>query len=180
MENIIKKFVKPYRDFPKPGVVFWDFTPLEEKPELMKDAIMQIKKYFQKSQIDKIAAVESKGFIIGSNLAYELGKPLVLIRKPHLIPGEVIAEKFIKEYGEGEYQMKKGVVRKGEHVLIVYDIMAGPGASQAAIHLVEQNGGLVAGLAFITELEYLHGRESLKNYRVFSLVKIPTPDMYAI
>lgn len=168
-------FVCPYHDFPKPGVVFWDFTPLEEQPELMKQAITEIKTHFSGKQIDKIAAVESKGFIIGSALAYGMNQPLVLIRKPHLIPGEVLSETFVKEYGEGEYQIKQGVITSGEHVLIVYDIMAGPGATRAAINLVERSGGTVAGAAFITELEYLHGRDQLAGYDIFSLVKIQSP-----
>lgn len=180
MDRNFKQFVRPYRNFPKPGVVFWDFTPLEEKPELMKHVIAAIRDHFVQSQIDKVAVLEAKGFIIGSALAYEMQKPLLLIRKPNLIPGEVLAEKFIKEYGEGEYQIKKNAIKENEKVLIVYDIMAGPGASLAAIKLVERSGGIVTGLAYITELEYLHGREALTNYNIFSLVKIPDPNISEI
>ncbi|MFH1638356.1 MAG: adenine phosphoribosyltransferase [Candidatus Woesearchaeota archaeon] len=166
-----KQFIEAHRDFPKKGVVFRDFTPLIKNPEAFRDAINDIKKHFNGKDINKIAAIESKGFIIGSALAYEMGLPLVLIRKPSLTPGEVISEKFIKEYGEGEYQVKNGTFTSQDNVLIVYDIMAGPGATRAVIHLVEKQKAKVVGCAYVIELEYLHGREQLKGYDLFSLVK---------
>ena len=105
-------------------------------------------------------------------MAYELNVPLVLIRKPNLIPGEFYSETFIKEYGTAEYQIKNDAIDKDENVVIVYDIMAGSGASQAGINLVEKSGGQVNGLVYITELEYLGGRENLEKYDIFSLVKV--------
>jgi adenine phosphoribosyltransferase len=172
MNRSFSSFVTPYKNFPKLGVVFWDFTPMEENPEVMKQAISEIIRHFQDKAITKVVAVESKGFIIGSVVSYEMQKPLVLIRKPNLMPGTVLTEKFVKEYGVGEYQMKQNTISSDDNVLIVYDILAGSGASQAAINLVIRQGGTVGGLAFITELEYLHGREELNKYNVFSLVKI--------
>lgn len=167
-----KEFVKNYKDFPKKDVLFWDFTYLLKDVKARKCAINEIKEFLKNKKIDKIAAVESKGFTIGSMLAYELDLPLVLIRKPNLIPGKFYSEEFIKEYGKAEYQIKDDAIEDGENVLIVYDIMAGSGASKAAINLVEKSGGEVAGLVYITELEYLNGREDLKNYNIFSLVKV--------
>ncbi len=167
-----KEFVKSYKDFPKKDVLFWDFTYLLKDVEVRKCAINEIKKFLKNKKIDKIAAVEAKGFTIGSMLAYELNLPLVLIRKPNLIPGNFYSEEFIKEYGKAEYQIKEDSVQKNENVVIVYDIMAGSGASKAAINLVEKCGGKVEGLVYITELEYLNGREDLKDYNIFSLVKV--------
>ncbi len=167
-----KEFVRSYKDFPKKDVLFWDFTYLLKDVEARTCAINEIKEFLKDKKIDKIAAVESKGFTIGSMLAYELNLPLVLIRKPNLIPGKFYSEEFIKEYGKAEYQIKEDSVEKGENVLIVYDIMAGSGASRAAINLVEKSGGTVSGLVYITELEYLNGRKDLKNYNIFSLVKV--------
>lgn len=167
-----KEFVKSYKDFPKKDILFWDFTYLLKDIEARKNAIAEIKMFLEDKKIDKIAAIESKGFTIGAILAYELNKPLVLIRKPNLIPGEFYSEKFIKEYGTAEYQIKDDAIEQGENVIIVYDIMAGSGASKAGINLVEKCGGKVEGLVYITELEYLNGREELKDYNIFSLVKV--------
>lgn len=167
-----KKFVKSYKDFPKKDVLFWDFTYLLKDIKARKCAIEEIKKFLKNKQIDKIAAIESKGFTIGAILAHELDKPLVLIRKPNLIPEKFYSETFIKEYGMAEYQIKSDAIEEGENVVIVYDIMAGSGASRAGINLVERSGGKVEALVYITELEYLSGREDLKNYDIFSLVKV--------
>ena len=171
-ENPYYDCIESFRDFPKDGVIFWDFTPLTDNPELFNKAIDDIAEHFSNKNITKIAAVESKGFVIGSALAYKLKKPLILIRKPGLIPGRILSETFTKEYGQGEYQMKEGVLDKSDNVLIVYDIMAGSGASGAAINLVEKTTAAVAGCAFVVELEYLGGREKLSKYDIFSLVKI--------
>jgi adenine phosphoribosyltransferase len=167
-----RQYLESCRDFPKEGVLYWDFTPLLRDPEGFKQAVQDIKSHFEGKGITKIAAIESKGFTIGTALAYEWGKPLVLVRKPSLIPGNVVKEKFVKEYGEGEYQVKEGVVGEDDVVLIVYDIMAGAGASKAAINLIEKLGAKVAGCAYAIELEYLGGRDELKGYDLFSLIKI--------
>lgn len=167
-----KEFVKSYKDFPKEGVLFWDFTYLLKDVKARKEAIQEIKEFLKEKKVNKIAAIESKGFTIGSILAYELNVPLVLIRKPNLIPGKYYSESFIKEYGTAEYQIKEDAIEKNENIVIVYDIMAGSGASKAGINLVEKCGGKVTGLVYITELEYLKGREDLKEYDIFSLVKV--------
>ena len=164
--------VRSYPNFPKDEVLFWDFTYLLKDVSKRKKAIEEMKEFLKDKKVDKIAAIESKGFTIGSILAYELDLPLVLIRKPNLIPGKFYSEEFIKEYGKAEYQIKEDSIDKGENVVIVYDIMAGSGASKAAINLVEKSGGNVEGLVYITELEYLNGREDLKDYNIFSLVKV--------
>jgi adenine phosphoribosyltransferase len=165
-------YIESRKDFPKDGVIFWDFTLLLANPDSFKQAIADIKGHFKYKKITKIAAIESKGFTIGSALAYELGLPLYLVRKPNLTPGEILSRTFEKEYGYGEYQIKKDAFRKGDTVLIVYDILAGPGASQAAINLIEESGAAVVGCSYVIELEYLEGREQLKGYDLFSLVKI--------
>ena len=149
-----KEYIKSYKNFPKEGVLYWDFTYLLKDVNMRKQAINEMLEFLKDKDIDKIVAIESKGFTIGSILAYELDKPLVLIRKPNLIPGEIYSETFIKEYGTAEYQVKKDAIEKNEKVVIVYDIMAGSGATKAAINLVEKCGGKVKGLLYVTELEY--------------------------
>ena len=163
-----KNFVRSYKYFPKKDILFWDFTYLLKDVNARKSAIEEIKNFLKNKKVDKIAAIESKGFTIGSILAYELNVPLVLIRKPNLIPGEFYSETFIKEYGTAEYQIKDDAIEKDENVIIVYD----SGASQAWINLVEKSGWKVNGLVYITELEYLGGRENLEKYDIFSLVKV--------
>ena len=167
-----RNYVKSYSDFPKKDVLFWDFTYLLKDVETRKKAIDEMLNFLEDKNIDKIAAIESKGFTFGAILADRLEKPLVLIRKPNLIPGEFYSQSFIKEYGIGEYQIKKDAIEKNEKVAIIYDIMAGSGASQAAIQLIQKCGGKVKGLVYVTELEYLNGRENLKEYDIFSLVKV--------
>lgn len=167
-----KNFVRSYKNFPKEDVLFWDFTYLLKDVNARRNAIEEIKAFLKDKKVDKIAAIESKGFTIGSILAYELNVPLVLIRKPNLIPGKFYSETFVKEYGTSEYQIKDDAIEKDENIIIVYDIMAGSGASQAGINLVEKCGGKVEALVYITELEYLGGRENLEKYDIFSLVKV--------
>ncbi len=167
-----KNFVRSYKDFPKKDVLFWDFTYLLKDVKMRKKAIEEIKEFLKNKKIDKIVAIESKGFTIGSIIAYELNLPLVLVRKPNLIPGKFYSETFVKEYGTAEYQIKEDAIENGENVAIVYDIMAGSGASKASINLVEKCGGKVDSLIYITELEYLNGRADLTDYDIFSLVKV--------
>lgn len=165
-------YVRSYPDFPKEGVLFWDFTYLLKDVDARNHAIMEMKVFLEGKRIDKIVAIESKGFTIGAILAHELQKPIALIRKPGLIPGGVHSEQFIKEYGTGEYQIKDDAIVPGERVAIIYDIMAGSGASLAAIKLAKACGGEVAALLYVTELEYLGGRDELSEYEIFSLVKV--------
>lgn len=166
------KYIESSEDFPKPGVIFWDFTPLHQNPKVFRNAINDIAKHFRKKKITKIAAIEAKGFVLGGALALEMKRPLTLIRKVGLTPGKILSETFVKEYGQGEYQIKHNIFNKKDSVLIVYDIIAGKGAVGAAINLVEKSGAKVSGIATVIELEYLKGREGLPSYDIFSLVKI--------
>lgn len=167
-----KNYVRSYKDFPKKDILFWDFTYLLKDPKARKSAVEEIKTFLKDKKVDKIAAIESKGFTIGSIVAHELDLPLILIRKPNLIPGEFHSETFVKEYGTAEYQIKDDAIDENENVVIIYDIMAGSGATKAGINLVKKCGGNVSGLVYITELEYLGGREDLSEYDIFSLVKV--------
>jgi adenine phosphoribosyltransferase len=164
--------IRSFPDFPKPGVLFWDFAPLLASPKAFKQAIREIKDHYQQAEITHILAIEAKGFTLGSALAYAMERPLSLLRKPGLIPGEVEKASFIKEYGVGEYHLKINSFEPNSRVLIVYDILAAAGATAAAIELVKSQGADVVGCAYVIELEYLKGRESLADYDLLSLVKI--------
>jgi adenine phosphoribosyltransferase len=165
-------FIETTRDFPKDGVVFFDFTPLHEDPEAFRLAVSTLANEAASYFPDVVVAVEAKGFILGTALATALGVPLVLARKEGLTPGRVLREEFVKEYGFGVYEMKDGVLTPGQRVLVVYDIMAGPGASRAVFNLVENQGATVAAAAYVIELEYLGGRELLDEVPLISLVKV--------
>lgn len=173
-----EKYITAHPDFPKPGVEFFDFVPLLASPSAFKKAIHTMRDYFQNKKITHIVAIEAKGFILGSALAYEMNLALSLIRKPGLIPGNIAKATFIKEYGVGEYQLKSQCMAEQSRVLIVYDILAGPGATVAAIELIEAQAAKVIGCAYVIELQYLSGRNALQNYDVFSLVKIKNKSVY--
>lgn len=172
MENEFLPFIKKYQDFPKPGVTYWDFTPMLEHPEVLKSAVSEMKENAARLNPTRILSIEAKGFIIGALLASELGLPMTLVRKPGVTPGQVKSAPFVKEYGEGMYEIKEGAVKANDRVLIVYDILAAPGAAQAAMKLALGEKARIAGLCFMIELEYLGARRALEPVPVFSLVKI--------
>lgn len=165
-------YIRSYPNFPKPGITYWDFTGLLADPAAFRNAVSTFVEFMKGKSITKIAAIEAKGFTVASAIAYETHTPLVLIRKPGLIPGEVYSQQFVKEYGTGEYQVKKTAFAPSDRVLIFYDIMAGEGATKAAAALIERSGATVAGCAYVIELAYLHGREQLKQYDICSLITI--------
>lgn len=166
------RLIRAIPDFPRPGVVYFDVRPLLQTPALWRQALQELRAELSSTHFDGIAAIEAKGFLLGSALALQYSLPLQLIRKPGLTPGLVLTRSFLKEYGEGSYQLHAYAFQPGERVLIVYDIMAGAGASLAAIRLVEACGARVAALAYLVELEYLGGREELSDYQLVSLLKV--------
>lgn len=165
-------YVQTWLDFPKKGVAFQDFSTLLASPVAFKGAIDSIHSHYMHHQITDIAAIEAKGFALGGGLSLSMQLPLTLIRKTGLIPGDVSRQTFVKEYGHGEYEIRKRLFPTESRVLILYDILAGVGATQAAIRLVESQGARVIGCAYVVELMYLKGREALEPYDLFSLVKI--------
>lgn len=164
-------YIERYPDFPKPGVVYYDFSPLIASPKIWEEALDELESYLEGIEYTVVAAIDAKGFILGAALAQRKGLPLVLVRKSGLVPGEVYTREFEKEYGRGSYQMQKGALDSKDRVLVAYDILAGPGASKAAFELVEEEASVAAGV-YITELEYLGGREELSDYEIHSLYKV--------
>lgn len=170
-----RSYIETEVGFPKEGVVFHDFTPLHADPEAFSEAIQVLVEDLGNTAFDVVVAVEAKGFIVGTALAAHYGLPLLLARKPGLTPGAVLSEEFVKEYGTGTYEMKVGSLASGQRVLIVYDILAGPGATNAVAALVRRQGALPVAAAFIVELAYLGGRAELTVSRTVSLVKVVGP-----
>lgn len=171
------QYLKRTNNFPKDGVLFFDTTYLLKNVEARTEAVNTMKKFLEGKDIDKIVAIEANGFPLGSILAHELKKPLVFIRKPQFAPGERYSEKFIKEYGEGEYVLFKDLINPGEKVALLYSIMAGSGATGAAINLIKKCGGIVTDLLYVVELEYLKGREAFPDCNILSLVKVSEKNM---
>lgn len=173
MKMNLDKFIRRVPDFPKPGILFFDITTLLKDKKAFKFAIDQIAKHCKKKKIkfDKIVSAESRGFIIGSTLAYIFNAGFVPLRKPGKLPSKTFRQEFTLEYGKDAFEIHEDAIEKGEKCLIVDDLLATGGTAKAAAELVEKLGGKVAGFAFMIELAFLKGRDKLKGYDVFSLIK---------
>lgn len=167
----LKQYVTIVPDFPKPGIQFKDITTIMDKGEVYKYATDQIVNYAREKKIDVVVAPEARGFIIGCPVAYALGVGFVPVRKEGKLPREVIRVEYGLEYGKDVLTMHKDAIKPGQRVLITDDLLATGGTIEATIKLVEQLGGIVAGIAFLIELTYLEGRERLKGYDILTLMQ---------
>ena len=167
----LAKFLRDVPDFPKPGILFKDITPLLASPAAMKATIDKLAK-LSFGKVDKVAAIESRGFLFGVPLAMRLGVGFVPVRKPGKLPWKTNRVEYVLEYGTDAVEIHQDAFRKGERVLVVDDLLATGGTMEAAAKLVEAAGGTVAGCAFVVELTFLAGRKRLGTRRVDSLVTI--------
>lgn len=167
----LKKYVALVEDYPKKGIKFRDITPLMGDGEAYRYATDKIVEFAKEQNIDLVVGPEARGFIFGCPISYALGVGFAPIRKPNKLPREVIEYAYDLEYGSNTLCIHKDAVKKGQRVLIVDDLLATGGTVEATIKLVEELGGVVAGLAFLIELEDLNGREKLKNYPILTLMK---------
>lgn len=165
----LKDKVRAIPDYPKKGVIFRDVTTLLKEGQDFKEAIDKMVEKID-YEIDKVIGIEARGFIVGAPLAYKLSKGFIPIRKPGKLPCEKISVEYDLEYGTDSIEMHVDGIKKGEKVVIVDDLLATGGTSQAAIKLVESLGAEVAGLLFLMELDDINGRQKLKNYRVDSII----------
>lgn len=163
-------FIRDIPDFPKPGIMFKDITPLLANPSAFGLAIKELAAHYRGRPIDAIAAAEARGFLFAAPLALEMQLPLVPLRKPGKLPHKTVSAKYDLEYGSAELQMHEDGVIAGQRVLLLDDVLATGGTMRAGCTLIEQVGGVVAGCAFLLELGFLGGRERLAGYDVFSLV----------
>lgn len=166
----IKKLIRNIPDFPKPGIQFKDITTLFNNRWGLKRCLDMFEDYFKYQPIDKIAGIESRGFVLGAALADRLNCGFVLIRKKGKLPGDVISESYELEYGTDELEIHSDAVHEGEKVLIIDDLLATGGTFVAAINLIKKVKGEIVGVACIIELLGLNGREKLAGYPFFSLV----------
>jgi adenine phosphoribosyltransferase len=167
----LKKYVTIVPDWPKPGIKFKDITTLMDNGEAFKYATDQIVAYAKEKKIDIVVGPEARGFIIGCPVAYSLGVGFAPVRKEGKLPRETVKVEYGLEYGKDVLTIHKDAIKPGQRVLITDDLLATGGTIDATIRLVEQLGGVVAGIAFLIELSYLNGRSKLSNYDILALIK---------
>ena len=167
----LKDYIRNIPDFPKQGIIFRDITTALKKPDVFRQIIDEIYFNFKDENIDYIAAIESRGYLFGAPLAYKLGAGLVIIRKPGKLPSKVERIEYELEYGTDSLEIHQDTVEPGKRVLVVDDLLATGGTICAACKLIEKIGGIVAGTAFLIELDNLKGKTHLpKSAKNIALV----------
>ena len=165
-----KSLIREVPDFPKPGILFYDITPLLKDPECFQKIIDELTEKYQSANISKIVGIESRGFILGSPLAYRLKAGFVPVRKPGKLPADVYEVKYNLEYGSNSLAIHRDAISPGERVLVVDDLLATGGTADATIHLIRQLGGELVEVTFLVELLFLGGREKLNGCSIHSLI----------
>jgi len=169
MEELMQA-IRDVPDFPKEGIIFKDITTLLKQPELLKEAIRAMGEKYVDAGIDMVLGIEARGFIFGPAVACNLNAGFEPIRKPGKLPAETVSASYALEYGTDTIELHKDAVSPGMSVLIVDDLLATGGTAAAAVELVEKLGGKVAGLSFLVELDFLKGREKIRNYPISSVI----------
>ena len=171
----LKKYIRSVPDYPKKGILFRDITTLIKNKDAFKECIDRMSKILNKLNYDKIAAVESRGFIFASPLSYNLAKPNILMRKENKLPAAKYSVDFKLEYGDSTLEIHKDSISSKEKIIIVDDLIATGGTSEAAAKLVEKCEGEIAGFIFVINLFDLGGKKLLekKGYKTFSLIDFP-------
>jgi adenine phosphoribosyltransferase len=164
-------FIRDVPDFPKPGILFRDITPLLGSPAAFRQAILQLAQPFRRREIDVVAAAEARGFLFAGPLALELDAGIVPVRKTGKLPHETISHTYDLEYGSDTLEIHADAVPKDANVLVLDDLLATGGTVEACCRLIEKAGGKVAACAFLVELVDLRGAERLADYETFSLIK---------
>ena len=171
----LKEYIRSIPDYPKKGILFRDITTLIKNEKAFRSCIDQIVERSKKFELDKIAAVESRGFVFASAVSYILSKPFIMLRKENKLPAETHSVDFELEYGRATIEVHKDSIKKDEKVLIIDDLIATGGTAEAAAKLIEVSNGKVAGFIFVINLFDIGGCEKLikKNYKVEYLIEFP-------
>ena len=171
----LKEYIRSIPDYPKKGILFRDITTLIKNEKAFRSCIDQIVERSKKFKLDKIAAVESRGFVFASAVSYILSKPFIMLRKKDKLPAETHSVDFELEYGRATIEVHKDSIKKDEKVLIIDDLIATGGTAEAAARLIEASNGKVAGFIFVINLFDVGGCEKLikKNYKVENLIEFP-------
>ena len=171
MEERLRLLIRDVPDFPKPGILFKDITPILSEPDLLRETVEALARPFRSEGVSKVLGIESRGFIFAPALAVALGAGFIPARKPGRLPRETFREPYALEYGHDALEIHRDAFGKGERVLVVDDLLATGGTAAAAARLVEKVGGQVVGAAFVIELEFLGGRAKLPVRRIHTLVR---------
>ena len=167
----LKSYIRDVPDFPQEGIIFKDITTLLQSPEAFKYVIDRLVDEYKDKGIEGIVAMDARGFIFGAPLAYQMGVPFILGRKPGKLPAECITASYALEYGTDSLEMHTDSIHQGQKILIVDDLLATGGTMSAVVQLVEKLGGVIAGIAFVVELTFIPGRARIGDYPMFSLVQ---------
>lgn len=168
----LRKLIRDVPDFPRPGIIFRDITPLLLNPAAFRSAVQYLVEPFRDSQIDVVAAAEARGFVFAAPAALELEVGFVPIRKPGKLPHDTLSLTYELEYGTDTIEMHRDAVGQGHRILLIDDVLATGGTMEACCRLVEQAGGEIVGCAFLLELGYLHGRRRLEPYPVHAVLTL--------
>ena len=171
----LKKYIRSIQDYPKKGILFRDITTLIKDEVGFKETIDQMSEILKKLNFDRIAAIESRGFIFASALSYNLSKSFILMRKKNKLPAEKHSVDFVLEYGKSTIEIHKDSIKQKEKIVIIDDLIATGGTAEAGAKLVEKSGGEVSAFVFVINLFDLGGKEKLKKkgYKTFSLIDFP-------
>jgi len=173
----LKDYIRNVPNFPVEGIQFKDITTLAKIHAAFKESCDRIINHYRDKGINKVAAIEARGYVWGGVIAYQLGAGFILIRKPGKLPYKTITETYELEYGTDTIEMHIDAIEEGDKVLLFDDLLATGGTAKAAVELIEKAGGIVVGVAFVIELTgNLHGRDKLEGYDLLSLVKIPVEE----
>ena len=166
----LRPYIRDVPDFPKPGILFKDITPLLKAPAAFRYAIDAMAREYETRDVDAITGVDARGFLLAAPLAYRLGKPLVPVRKQGKLPFDTAIAEYDLEYGTDAVEVHIDGISSGQRVLVVDDLLATGGTLAATVDLIERTGGRVEGLAVLVELTELNGRERLRGYDLLSLI----------
>ena len=166
----IEALIRDVPDFPEPGIVFKDITPVLADPLAFSTIIDLIVVHFGRGNVDKVVGIEARGFILGAPVAYHFGAGVIPVRKKGKLPYETIEEEYALEYGTATLEIHTDAVTPGERVLVVDDVLATGGTAAATASLVERIGGKVCGIATLIELDFLQGRDKVSGYDLFTLI----------
>ncbi len=167
----LKQLIREVPDFPIPGILFYDITPLLKDKKGFATLIDALSEHYIDKEVDLVLGMEARGFIFGPAVAYRLNAGFVPVRKPKKLPAEVARIEYALEYGKNTLEIHKDAVKKGQRVIIVDDLLATGGTAAATVQLAKSLGAEIAGLGFVVELEFLNGRSKLPGEDVFSLLR---------
>jgi len=168
----LETIIRDVPDFPKPGIIFKDITPLLADPKAMAETVTRLVEPFESAGVDVVTGIESRGFIFGTLVAQRLGVSFVPIRKPGKLPAQTLSANYELEYGTDTVEIHADAIASGQKVLMVDDLLATGGTMAAGCELVTKLGGEIIGVTFVIELDFLHGRDKLADFDVHSLLHV--------